>query len=163
MNRGIRGLALTVIGAVCLVAASAPAAAKGKDPFVGHWQYDAAKSTFTGGAPYQSQNVTVTAVKGGHKVSADLVTADGKTVHVEYGGPSDGSSLAVTGAMSFDSVTVLQPDKNTMVRTERRGGKVCGITTVVIDKNGKSGTATSRGTTPDGHQYTSVVVFNKVK
>lgn len=163
MNRGIRGLALTVLSAACLVAASAPAAAKGKDLFVGNWQFDAAKSTFTGRPAYASAKVSITAIKGGHKVSGDVVTADGQKLHYEYSGPSDGSSIAVTGAPMYDSASVLEPDKLTMVRTERRAGKVVGITTAVVDKGGKTFTASGRGTAPDGKQYTVVTVWSKVK
>ena len=163
MNRGIRGLALTVLSAACLVAASVPAVAKGKDLFLGNWQFDAAKSTFTGRPAYQSAKVSITAIKGGHKVSGDVVAADGQKIHYEYAGPSDGSSIAVTGAPMYDSASVLEPDKTTMVRTERRAGKVIGVTTATVDKNGKSFTATSRGTAPDGKQYTVVSTWNKVK
>ena len=163
MNRGIRGLAVTIVSALCLVAVSAPAAAKGKDPFVGNWQFDAAKSTFNGRTAYTSAKVSMGAVKGAHKFAGDFTTADGKSMHVEYSGPADGSSLAATGSPTYDSVSVLMPDKDTLIRTERRGGKVVGITTVTLDKGGKSFTATSRGTLPDGHQYTATTVWNRVK
>ena len=163
MNRGIRGVALTVIGMLCLVAASAPAAAKGKDAFVGNWQMDSAKSTFTGRPAFQSAKVSITAIKGGRKVAGDVVAADGQKVHYEYAGPSDGSSIAVTGAPMYDSISLLEPDKTTMVRTERRAGKVVGITTATLDKGGKSFTVNGRGTAPDGKQFTVVLVYNKVK
>ena len=163
MNRGFRGLALTLVGALCLVAVIAPAAAKGKSAFVGNWQFDAAKSTFTGRPGYASAKLAVTAIKGGYKVVADLVGADGKAIHSEYIGPYDGSSLAVSGSPMFDSVSVLEPDRNSVVRTERRGGTVVGTTMATVEKNGKSFTSNGRGTMPDGHQYTYTSVWNRVK
>ena len=163
MNRGIRGLVLTIIGAVCLVAASAPAVAKGKDPFAGNWQMDSAKSTFSGRPAFQSAKVTISAIKGGHKVVGDVVAADGQKVHYEYAGPADGSSIAVTGAPSYDSITMLEPDKDTIIRTERRAGKVVGITTATVEKGGKTLTVNGRGTGPDGKQFTIALIYNKVK
>jgi hypothetical protein len=163
MKTGKMGLWVTVIGALCLAASAASAASKSMSGFVGHWEFDAAQSTFTGRPAYKSAKLSITAVKGGSKLSGDFVGADGTTVHVEYSGPADGSDIAVTGTPLFDSVTMLVPDSHTLIRTERRAGKVVGVTTVTLAKDGKSFTGSARGTMPDGHQYTATTYWKRVK
>jgi hypothetical protein len=149
--------------AVLLLGTSAVAGAHGKDPFVGSWQYDAAHSSFTGIPAYASAKVMVSAQKKDVKVVSDATLADGKTVHYEYAGPTDGSDVAVTGNASFSSVTLLRPDAHTVIRTDRRAGRVVGILTVTVDKDGKSMTGVSRGVTADNHTYTTNIVFTRVK
>jgi len=163
MKTGKMGLWVALIGTLCLAASGASAASKSMSGFVGHWELDAAQSTFTGRPAYKSAKLVITGVKGGSKLSGDYVGADGKTTHVEYAGPADGSDVAVTGTPFFDTVTMLMPDSHTLIRTERRAGKVVGVTTVTLAKNGKSFTASGRGTMPDGHQYTATTYWKRVK
>jgi hypothetical protein len=163
MKTGKMGLWVTVLGALCLVASGASAASKGKSVLAGAWEYDAGQSTFTGRPAYKSAKIVVTAVKGASKFVGDFTLADGKTVHTEYTGAADGSDIAVSGSQAFDSVTLLEPDSHTFIRTERRAGKVVGTTIATVAKDGKSFTATGRGTMPDGHQYTFSSVWKRVK
>ena len=163
MKTGKMGLWVTVLGTLCLVASAASVAATGKNLFVGIWELDAAQSTFTGRPALKSAKLSITAVKGGSKLAGDFVLADGKTGHMEYSGPADGSDVAVTGSPNFDSITMLTPDSHTLIRTERHAGKVVGTTIVTLAKDGKSYSASSRGTLPDGHQYTSTTVWKRVK
>ena len=163
MKTGKMGLWVTVFGALILATSAASAASKGKNVIGGIWEFDAAQSTFTGRPAYKSAKIVVTAVKGGSKFAGDFTLADGKTMHTEYSGPADGSDIAVTGSPAFDSVTMLEPDSHTMIRTERRAGKVVGTTIVTLAKNGKSFSASGRGTLPDGHPYTFTSVWKRVK
>jgi len=163
MKRGITHFWTALAGALCLATAAPAAIAKAPDGFAGHWQYDAAASSFTGRTPYASAKLSLSAEKKSIKYVGDFTMADGKTAHVEYGGVEDGSDMAVTGSPTYDSVTHLRPDRNTLIRTERRGGKVVGTTIVTLAKDGKSFSASSRGTLPDGHQYTATTVWKRVK
>jgi len=137
--------------------------AAGKDSLVGNWDLDVGKSTFGGRAAPKSGHVSVTAVKGGAmKAVVDYQYASG-TIHYEYTGKADGNDAPVTGNTYFDSVTVIQPDKHTLIRTERRGGKVVGITTIEVSKDGKTMTGMGKGTLPDGRQFSGSTVWMRAK
>ncbi len=161
MKRGIWGRALVGAAALCLVTSVATAA--GKDALVGNWDLDAAKSSVNGAAAYKSGHVSVTALKAGYKGVVDLVPATGNPVHYEYSPTYDGSSVPVTGNTYFDSATVLRVDRNTTIRTERRGGKVVGVTTIEVAKDGKTFTSSSKGTLPDGKQFNRTLSWNRAK
>jgi hypothetical protein len=160
MKRGIWGRTLTAIAALCLVSSVGMAAGKGKESIVGNWDLDVAKSTMAG---VRSGHVSVSAVKGGFKAVVDYVPAAGAAIHYEYSGGYDGMDIPVVGNTYFDSCTMLRVDRNTTIRTERRGGKVVGITTIEIAKDGKTFSGSSKGTMPDGRQFTRTAVFNRAK
>jgi hypothetical protein len=158
MKRGIWGRTLTGIAALCLVASVATA----KDAFVGNWDMDVAKSTLNGQAGYKSGHVSITAAKGTYKSVVDLVPMSGAALHYEYSYKFDGSDSPVTGNASFDSATMLRTG-NTVIRTERRAGKVVGMTTIEIAKDGKSFSSSSKGTGADGKPYTRALSWDRVK
>ena len=95
--------------------------------------------------------------------SVDAVPGSGAAVHYDWVGQYDGSDIHVNGNTYYDTFTVLKTDKNTLIRTERRGGKVVGITTIEVSKDGKTMTASTRATLPDGHQFSSSSVYHRVK
>jgi len=161
MKRGILGRTLFGIAALCLVASVATAA--GKDALAGNWDLDTAKSSVNGMAAFKSGHVSVTAVKGGYKGVVDLVPASGAAIHYEYSATYDGTSVPVTGNTYFDSASVGRVDKNTTIRTERRGGKVVGVTTIEVAKGGKTFTSSSKGTLPDGKQFSRTLNWNRAK
>jgi hypothetical protein len=161
MKRGIWARTLVGIAALCLVASVA--AAKGKDPLIGNWDLDAAKSTVNGQAGFKSGHVSVTAAKDGYKGVVDLVPAAGAAVHYEYTATFDGSSVPVTGNTYFDNATLLRTDARTTIRTERRGGKVVGVTTIEVAKDGKTFTSSSKGTGADGKQFARTLSWNRAK
>jgi hypothetical protein len=76
---------------------------------------------------------------------------------------ADGSDQPVTGGPNFDSVSTIQADRHTLIRTERRGGKVIGNTIATVAADGKSFTAESRGTNPAGQKYHNVTVWERAK
>jgi hypothetical protein len=161
MKRGYFGRTLIGIAALGLMASAA--VAKGTDPIVGSWELDAAKSTATGRPALKSAHAVITSAKDGMHGSVDAVPASGPAVHYDWVGQYDGSETRVNGNTYYDTFDVIRADKNTLIRTERRGGKVVGITTIEVSKDGKSMTASSRGTLPDGHQFTANSVYKRVK
>lgn len=161
MNRGIWGRTLVGAAALCLMASVATAAAK--DTLIGNWDLDAAKSSATGMAALNSGHVSVTGTKNGYKGVVDLVPATGTAIHYEYSATFDGNSVPVTGNTYFDSATVVRVDRNTTIRTERRGGKVVGVTTIEVAKDGKTFTSSSKGTLPDGKQFSRTLSWHRAK
>lgn len=161
MKRGIIWRAL--LGAA-LTLSMGGASAAGKDVMVGNWDLDVGKSTFVGRPAPKSGHVSITAVKGGGlKAVVDYQQASGAPLHYEYTGNTDGADAPVTGNTYFDSATMIRTDKHTTIRTERRGGKVVGITTIEVAKDGKSMTGTSKGTLPDGHQFSGTTFWTRAK
>jgi hypothetical protein len=103
------------------------------------------------------------AIKGGVDSNVTVTPVEGAPVHYQYSGRTDGSDIAVTGSASMDSLTLVRIDKHTAIRTDRRGGKVVGVTTLTLAKDGKSFTAAGRGTLPDGRPFTSTTTWTRVK
>ncbi len=152
------GLAWLVVAIAVPVAAQA-----GADKFAGKWVLNAAKSQFSGGGALGSSTVTITNGKhGAIRMTADATRTDGRVTHYEFAGPADGSSLAVTGTVPWDSVTLLHPDKNTVVRTERKGGHLVGITTATLAADGKSFTSVRR-TFGDATQLSYTALYERAK
>jgi hypothetical protein len=161
MNRTLAGVGLALFGILGLAATGASAAAK--DPFVGTWVLNAAKSDFGGGPALATAKTTNTMVKGGMKSVSDATYADGRTVHAESTGAADGKDVAVSGMPTWDSVTMLRADRHTIVRTERKGGKVVGITTITVAADGKSLTAKRRAMNAAGAAYVSTTFWERAK
>ncbi len=159
MKRTIAGVGLALFGLLGLAAGASAAS----DPFVGHWALNAGKSEYSGMVGGSSGKVTISAVKGGVKSTVDVAYADGRAVHYEVNGKADGSEIAVAGSAMFDSVTMLRPDRHTIVRTERRGGKLSGITTITVSDDGKTLTAVRRGISTAGPSPSYTTVWNRAK
>lgn len=153
--------------AICslLVIGSASAAGQTHDALLGKWEADIAHSTFVGRAPYRSGSMTISRdAKSLVHVVADVVTASGAPFHFEYASKEDGTVVPVAGNPYYNEASTTWTDARTAVRSELRAGKVIGTTTMVIAPDGKSYTADSKRTTPeDGHLYTSVIVWRRVK
>jgi len=163
MKRGIWGRALLAIAALCLGASVASAASAGKDPLVGNWDLDAGSSTMNGQNAFKSGHVAITVTKDVYKSVVDLVPASGTAIHYETSFKQDGMDATVTGNTYFDSGTMIRVDRNTTIRTERRGGKVVGVTTIEVSKDGKTLTSSSKGTAADGKQFTRALTWHRAK
>jgi len=163
MKRGIFGRTLLTVAALCLGASVSSVAAAAKDPSVGNWELDVASSTVNGQAAFKSGHVSITSTKGEHKSVVDLMPASGAAIHYEGTSKYDGVPAPVTGNTYFDSADIVQVDRNTIIRTERRGGKVVGVTTIEVSKDGKILHSSSKGTSPDGKQFTRALTWHRVK
>jgi hypothetical protein len=160
MNR--RLLLASLLLALTLDGVSARAEDVSRNPFLGTWEYEPARSSFVGRAPYRSARLSFTAVSEGTRVIADIVVASGEPFHFHYSGPEDGTFVTVSGNPYYDSASTVRSDPRTVVRTERRDGKVVGTTTMQVSEDGKSLMASSRRTVPDGGLYTSVITWRRI-
>jgi hypothetical protein len=163
MKRGIWGRALVAVAALCLVTSVSVAASMGKDPVVGNWELDPASSSMNGQNAFKSGHVSITVTKGVYKSVVDLAPASGAAIHYESSYKQDGMDVPVTGNTYFDSATLVRIDHSTTIRTERRGGKVVGVTTIEVSKDGKTLSSSSKGTSADGKQFVRALSWHRAK
>jgi hypothetical protein len=129
---------------------------------LGHWRYDAAKSSFSGAIPYQSAAISYTRTPHGIHVVQDIVEGTSTRLHFEYVDTRDGRPARVTGNPFYDSESTQWPDPRTAVRSEMRAGKVTGTTTMKVAADGKTYTATASRTLPNGRIYDSTIAWYRV-
>jgi hypothetical protein len=163
MNSLWRKLALGVVLTLCVVlgAAIASVSAQAGDPRLGTWKLDAAKSKWSPGPPAQSLTVKVEPSGQGEKVTTEAVNADGSRTTVQYTANFDGKDYPLTGSQIADMVSLKRIDARTTVRTDKKGGKAAQTITRVVSQDGKTMTATVKGTNAQGQPVNNVVVFEK--
>jgi hypothetical protein len=132
-------------GALAL-AAGVAIGAQAKDPVVGMWMLDTAKSTYKPGPAPKSVMLTIDAAGKGFKVSVDGVGADGKPVKWGYTS-EEGKDVPVTGNPAYDTVALTRESPTNA--------------TAVYKKDGKTLTITSNGTNAAGQPFTNVGVYMK--
>jgi hypothetical protein len=143
--------------AVCTTASAA-------DNTLGTWKYNSAKSKPAPGVP-AIKNLTLTreATDGGVKVTAKGDRADGSKIDnvtdAKYGG---NPVMTSGGGTPWDMVAMKQVDANTVTEERsKHGGKYHSTVRNVVSKDGKTITATTKGTDEDGKPFTAVAVFEK--
>lgn len=154
--------ALTAVALTMLAGGAWSEAAPRTTPLTGTWRYDPAKSEFSGANPYKTATASFTPAEGGTKVVIDIVEGRDVKLHIEYVDPEDGTFVPVIGNPFYDSESTVWISKNVARRTERRGGKVSGETTMTVASNGKSFVATASRTRPDGKLYTNKIHWDRV-
>ena len=152
--------AFTVI--VCLVAATSWTLAQSKDPLVGTWVLNTAKSKYTPGPGPKSATTTIETVGGGYKFTVHQVPASGPdqnwTVITNFGGQpakitgnnpnADAATYTKVNATTYDSVQSMKSKE-----TQRQH--------VVVSADGKTRTVTSTGTDAKGQKINNVAVYEK--
>jgi hypothetical protein len=151
------------IGLICLgvLAAHAIAGAQSKDPFVGTWVFDAAKSSFKPGPALKSATVVIEPAGAGLKVAVDAVGEDGKPTKWGYTTLRDGKDAPVTGSAVYDSAAVTQTSPTTGATVYKKDGKVVSTTKSALSADGKTLTLNSSGTDAKGQAVQNVLVFTK--
>lgn len=134
--------------------------AEASNPLIGTWQFNPAKSTFTGLAP-KGQLRTYAIAGDAEKLTAKGISADGKPTLVKYTARYDGKDYAITGSSGGDMISLKRIDEFTTESTQKRAGKAVIITTRVVSKDGKTLTVTSKGTNAKGETMNNVMVFDR--
>jgi hypothetical protein len=140
------------------------AIALGADNSLGTWKYNAAKSKPAPGvSPIKSLTLVREASGGGVKQSAKGERADGSKIDDGYTAKYDGKEVMLTGTgVAWDMTGVKQADANTVTEERSKmGGKYKATVRTVISADGKTMTATAKGTGADGKAFSSVAVFDK--
>ena len=151
-----------VVPAVILAADVARLSAQDKDPRVGTWKLNVAKSKYDPGPAPQSQTLKVEASGKGEKVTSEAVASDGKRTTTTYTANFDGKDYPLTGStLGADKVSLKRINARTTERTDKKDGKV--ITTIrrVVSADGKTMNVTVKGTNAEGKPVNNIVVFEK--
>jgi hypothetical protein len=131
------------------------------DPFVGTWEFNAAKSKYTPGPAPKSNTVIYEAAGQGIKISAKGTSADGKPTSTQYTANYDGKDYPVTGNPDYDTIALKRIDTHQTEFTRKRAGKVVQTGTNVVSKDGKTRTITATGVNAQGQKINTVGVFEK--
>jgi hypothetical protein len=138
------------------------AAAQTKDPFVGTWKLNIAKSTYSPG-PAPKSATTAYAVEGkGYKVSVKMEPATGPVQQWSYTSNLDGKDSPITGNNpNADMVAAKRIDTNTLEIVYKKDGKVTTTQKNVVAADGKTRTVTTTGTDAQGQKLNNVAVYEK--
>ena len=161
-------LQLAVVFALSSLAVSsllAQANQLARDPVLGTWLLNVAKSTFEGpAAPGKRTMVfTLTGDAIRHTTTTIPVGVPGVVVAGgnEYVAKYDNVDVHITGSF-LDTVALKRIDARTVERTGKFEGKVVETSTRVISADGRTMTVTTKGTNPTTMMdYSSVQLFEK--
>src|SRR6476620_9259520 len=152
----------TMVLGVGVLAVAALAAAQAKDPFVGTWNMNVAKSKYSPGPAPKSSTVTYEAAGTGYKVSVKTEPASGAAQAWSYTNNLDGKDAAVSGNNpNADWITTRRIDANTIENVSKMGGKVTITSRIVVSADGKTRTNTQTGTDAKGQKVHNVLVFER--
>jgi hypothetical protein len=148
------GLGMVVCGGVGM--------AQSKDPMVGVWKLDVAKSKFSPGPAPKEQTVTIESAGPGRKVTVEGVAGDGTPMKWGYSGNFDGKDIPVTGKNPDADVVVL---KRISANTTRTTYKKAGARTVVnglsVSADGKTLTVATTGVNAKGQTVKNTLVLER--
>ena len=151
--------AVTLSAAVLAVAVLANA--QSKDPFVGTWKLNAAKSKYSPGPTPKSATSTYEAAGQGYKIAVKNESASG-TIQYSYTTNLDGKESQVTGNNpNADTLVVRRIDPHTLEALSKKGGKATVTQRNVVSADGKTRTVTTTGTDPQGRKVNNVGVFER--
>jgi hypothetical protein len=156
-----RLLRVTLILACSVVALAVLAAAQPKDPFVGTWTLNVAKSKYSPGPAPKSVTVTYEAAGPGYKISVKTEPASGPTQEWSYTTGLDGKDSPVTGNPNVDTMAVKRIDAHTLETVSKKDGKATITARIVVSADGKTRTNTQKGTDLKGRTVNNVLLFEK--
>ena len=138
------------------------AGAQSKDPFVGTWKLNVAKSTYSSGAAPKSTTSTYEAAGKGYKVSVKIEPASGPAQEWSYTSNLDGKDAPVSGNHpNADTIAAKRIDAHTLELVNKKGGKITTTQKNVVAADGKTRTVTTTGTDAAGQKVSSVALYEK--
>jgi hypothetical protein len=153
---------ITIAFVAAIVAWAALSSAQSKDPFVGSWRMNAAKSKYTPGPVPKSVTSTYEAVGNGYRVSVKNEPATGPLQQYSYTSSLDGKDVPVTGNNpNADTIAVRRIDANTLETVNKKGGKTTITQRNVVSADGKTRTVTTTGIDGSGQKVNNVAVFER--
>lgn len=133
--------------------------AQGKDPSVGTWVLDAAKSTFgVPAAAYKSSTLKIEATSDGQKIDVDTTGASGPPIRYSFTASFDGKDYPVPG---IGTVTLKRVDARTVERVHKTNGKPSMTILTKVSRDGKTLTQTQTGVGREGEPVKNELVYQK--
>lgn len=155
----IRTLVGVVVGISFLVS---PAISQSKDPWIGTWKLNTAKSKYSPTLPPKSSTLVAVAVDGGFKQTVDTVMATlGLPTHSEVTAKLDGKDTPVKGNPNADTSAYTRIDGRSYDVVSKKGGKVTLTSRVVISADGKTRTVTQTGVDAEGRKVNNYLVYER--
>jgi hypothetical protein len=159
-------LGVLIIFAVSLL--TLVAVGQSTDAWVGIWKLNVAKSQLPPGRPGPRSNTwTIASPNGGWMSVADIISADGTTMHEEVNSKFDGHDYPVNGTGPNQAVyanrTVAHTriDDHTVEVVVKLNGKLVNTRRLVVSQDGKTLTDTGTGTDPQGRKVVSVQIWDR--
>jgi len=153
----------SVLVAIVALSVVSPLRAQKPDPHVGTWKQNFDKSTITPaptGPRPQSSTRTYEMFGDGLKATLVTISADGTRTETTYSAHFDGKDVTFKGANS-DTIALKKVNARTFESTIKKDGKVVQTVTNAVSADGKTMTATGKGTNASGQPVSSVAVFEK--
>ena len=152
-----------VLGAV-VFAATFVVSVLAADNFTGTWKLNLQMSQYNPGPPPRSLTSRVDVMGDTANFTFDGYDANGKAIEpAEITIKLDGKDYPIEGDPTRDTISMKKIDDYTIEETNKKAGKVTTIVRTVYAKDGKSRTATTTGTTPDGQKVNNVAFFDRLR
>jgi hypothetical protein len=159
MNRSKRILCLAAALVVAL-SLGAPAA-QASEPLEGTWILNVEKSTFKVAPGPRGQTRTYSMEDGVEKLTARGVSWDRKPTLVRYAARYDGKDYDITGSLGGDKISLRRIDSHTTQSSQKRNGKAAIVATRTVSPDGQTLTVVSKGTTAEGLEIDSTLIFER--
>jgi hypothetical protein len=151
---------MTLVGLA--FAASPQIALAQSDPFEGIWQLNLAKSYLTGpNAGTKSGTWYFHGEGQNRKLTVVSINAQGNPVSSVYMQFYDGQPHPQMGNPNYDANATTRVDAHTIDFSLTKAGKAVLTGALVVSQDGKTLTATGKGTGADGREYNDVLVLDK--
>ena len=144
-----------------ILAVAVLATAQTKDPFVGTWSLNVAKSKYDPGPGPKGGTTTYEAAGKGYKVTVNAEPASGAPLQWSYTTNLDGKDSPMTGNPNADAIAVKRVDANTLEAVTKKDGKELSKQKRVVSGGGKTLTITTMGTNAQGQKVHNVAVYDK--
>jgi hypothetical protein len=135
--------------------------AQAPDPGMGTWNLNLAKSKYNPGPAHKSVMTKFEPAGNGVKNTTEFVGGDGRKGVATYVASYDGKDAPIKGSPLADSVSLMRKDAATIVRTDKKDGKVVQTMTRVVAKDGKSMTVEIKGKNAKGEPFDNLLWFDK--
>lgn len=152
---------VTVVFAAAMLVVAVLAAAQPKDPFVGTWTLNVAKSKYDPGPGPKGGTSTYETAGKGYKVTVKTEPATGPEQQWSYTTDLDGKDSPMTGNPNADTIAVKRVDAHTMEAVAKKGGKELNKQKRVLSADGKTMTITVTGMNAQGQKVHNVMVYDK--
>ena len=135
-----------------------------KDPFVGTWKMNHAKSKYTLGMPPKEQIATITVKGRNMNVRIDAITAEGKKTMVHYTIPYDGGMGKMSETTpAYDGISAKHIGPNEREISRLKDGKAVFTARSFVSEDGNSMSVFSKGVSPLGKPVDAHVVYDRLK